>query len=104
MAETDDVTVPVLIAITALPGACFWRQNAGVFLTLDGKRHVKVSAYGIGDIMGGYRGRGVAIETKTRTGKLLATQIRFRDAWVKTGNVYIVARSPREAMEQLAVL
>lgn len=104
MAETADVTIPVLIAVSALSGAVFWRQNTGVFLTLDGKRHVKVSAYGVADILGGYRSRGVAIETKTRTGKLRTTQIRFRDAWTKTGNVYIIARSPEEALEQLAFL
>jgi len=102
--ETADVTVPVLVAVSALPGAMFWRQNTGTFLTLDGKRHVKVSANGIGDIMGGYRGRGVAIETKTLTGKLRITQVRFRNAWVATGNVYIVARSVDDALAALAAL
>ena len=104
VAETADITVPVLIAVSALQGAMFWRQSAGVFLTLDGKRHVKAAANGIGDIMGGYKSRGIAIETKTRTGRLRITQKRFRSAWEKTGNIYIVARSPEHALEVLAKL
>jgi len=104
MSEREDVTNPVLVAVTALPGACFWRQNSGVFLTLDGRRRVKASASGIADIMGGYRSRGVAIETKTRTGRLEKSQLRFREAWEKSGNVYIVARCVDDALTALAAL
>ncbi len=104
MTETADITVPVLIAVSALPGAVFWRQNAGTFRTMDGRRVVKVSINGVGDIMGGYRGRGVALETKTLKGKLRQTQERFRAAWEKSGNVYIVARSPEEALAALEAI
>lgn len=104
MTETADVTVPVLCAVTALPGAVFWRQNTGVFKTMDGRRTVKVSAVGVGDIMGAFRGWPVAIETKSETGRLRATQGRFRDAWERAGGIYIIARSPEEAVSALEAL
>lgn len=104
MAETEDVTVPVLVALTALPGGMFYRQNTGTFRTMDGKRIVKVSANGIADIMGCYRGRGVAVETKTQDGRLRRSQILFRAAWERGGGAYIVARSPDEAVAKVTGL
>lgn len=104
MNEREDVTNPVLVAITALPGACFWRANAGIFLTLDGKRHIRSNANGVADIIGGYRGRGVAIETKTKTGRLRVSQQNFRTAWERAGCIYIVARCPDDALAILASL
>jgi hypothetical protein len=101
VAETEDVTQPVLIAVTALPGAMFWRQNTGTFRTMDGLRVVKASVNGVGDIMGAYFGRAVAIETKTLTGPLRKTQVRFRAKWEKAGGLYIVARSSEDALTAL---
>jgi hypothetical protein len=94
----------ILVAVSALPGAMFWRQNTGLFRTLDGKRVVKVAPKGIGDLMGGYWGRAVAIEVKTLTGSLRLSQTRFRDAWERAGNIYIVARTPQQAVESLSAL
>jgi len=104
MTETADVTVPALVALTALPGAMFWRQNTGTFRTMDGKRVVKVSADGIADIMGCYCGKAVAVETKTESGSLLPSQKRFRKAWLRSGGVYIIALSAQSAVEQVTAL
>lgn len=105
MAETQDVTLPVLVAVTALPGAMFWRQNCGKFLTPDGKRVVQATSIdGIADIMGHYWGRATAIETKTKRGKLRDTQKKFRDQFTRDGGIYIVARSPDEAISALKSL
>jgi hypothetical protein len=94
----------ILVAVSALPGALFYRQNTGTFRTMDGKRVVKVAPPGIGDIMGGFCRIAVAIEVKTLTGRLRISQKRFRAAWEKAGNVYIVARSPQQAVEALRAL
>ena len=91
----------ILVAISAVPGALFYRQNTGTYRTMDGKRVVKVAPNGIGDIMGGFRGLAVAIEVKTRTGRLELSQKRFRAAWERAGNIYIVARTPQQAVEAL---
>lgn len=102
--ETADVTNPCLVALTALPGGMFWRQNSGTFRTLDGRRFVKASAVGVADIMGCYRGRAVAVETKTRTGRLSTSQNRFRAAWEASGGAYIVARSVEDAVAAVLAL
>jgi hypothetical protein len=103
--ETETpITREVLVAVSALPGGIWWRQNTGTFRTMDGKRVVKVAPTGIADIMGGFRSLAVAIETKTAAGRLRLSQKRFRAAWEKAGNIYIVARSAREAVEALNAL
>ena len=105
MTETYDVTIPVLVAISQLPGACFWRQNCGLFLTLDGKRHVHATSQdGLGDIMGAYFGRPVCVETKPRRGKQRKSQVIFQKNWERAGGVYIIARSPEEAVGALLAL
>lgn len=105
MNETIDVTVPVLIAVTSLRGAIFWRQNCGTFRTMDGRRVVRAtSVSGAADIMGAYRSRPVAIETKTAIGTLEATQKRFRTNWERAGGIYIVARSPEDALTALEAI
>lgn len=91
----------VLVAVSALPGGMFWRQNAGTFLTLDGRRKVKVSVNGVGDIMGVYRGRAVAIETKSLEGEQRETQERFQRAFERAGGLYVIARSAAEALSAL---
>src|ERR1039458_2032481 len=101
MAEIETVTHPVLIAVTALPGAMFWRENSGLFLTLDGRRHVRAGVDGIGDVMGVFNGRAVAIETKTQTGRFEASQKHFRDKFTRSGGLYIVARCPEDAINGL---
>lgn len=105
MNETVDVTQPVLVAITALPGAIFWRQNCGTFRTMDGRRVVSATSIdGIADIMGAYRARGVAIETKSKTGPMRKTQKTFRENWERAGGLYFVARSPEEALAALETI
>jgi hypothetical protein len=104
MAETDEITTPVLIAITAFPGCMAWRQNTGTYRTMDGKRVVKVSANGVADIMGVYWGKAIAVETKTANGTLRVSQKRFRNAFEAAGGVYIVARSPEEAIAKLGLI
>ena len=102
MAETQDVTLPVLAAISKRPGAMFWRQNSGMFLTLDGKRHVRATSIdGVADIGGRYFRIAVQIETKTLSGKQSEKQKNFKARWEHGGGVYIIARSPESAVSQL---
>ena len=102
MTETYDITIPTLIEVTSLAGGVFWRQNCGRFRTMDGRRVVNATSIdGLGDIMGAFRGRPVAIETKTKTGPFRKSQKTFREAFEKAGGIYIVARSPADAMTAL---
>jgi hypothetical protein len=100
--QENEILPAVLIAVTALPGGMFWRQNSGVFRTLDGRRVVRASAVGVADILGCYRGHAVAIETKTLAGEQRRSQHRFQRKWQIAGGIYIVARSVNDALRGLA--
>ena len=105
MTETYDITLPVLVAVSQLPNACFYRVNCGAFRTMDVKRVVQsVSVEGVADIMGTYRGFSIALETKTRTGKQLKTQRIFQKNHERAGGIYIIARSEDEAVCALLAL
>lgn len=102
MTETYDITIPTLVAVSALPGGIFWRQNCGKFRSMDGRRVVSATSIaGVADVMGAYKTRPIAIETKTATGTMRKTQKDFRTQWEKAGGVYIVARSPEQAVAEL---
>lgn len=105
MSETHDITQPVLVAVSRFPNAKFWRQNCGHFRSMDGKRVVQATSVdGIADIMGLYRGRAIAIETKTKTGKQLNSQKLFQKNFESAGGKYIIARCVDDAVSALASL
>jgi hypothetical protein len=90
----------VLLAVCNLPGSLMYRNNTGKLRDARG-RWVTFGLIGSGDIMGTYHGRAVAIECKTPRGALRQSQRRFRDAWEAAGGVYILARSPADALSAL---
>ena len=103
MSETP-ITQDVLVAITALPGAMFYRQNSGLFFTVTGRR-VRAAVPGAPDITGCYRGRAVAIETKrAKGGEQRKTQKNFQAVWEKAGGIYVIVRSAIEALAALAAV
>ncbi|HXG69941.1 MAG TPA: VRR-NUC domain-containing protein [Gemmatimonadaceae bacterium] len=94
----------ILLAIhdaVALTGkALLWRNNTG--LARFGGARVRFGL-GIGgaDLVGVLIGPGkfIAIEVKTPSGRMTTEQRCWRDAVVKAGGVYILARSVEEAVE-----
>lgn len=105
MAETA-VMRDILVALCALPGGLFWRQNVGVFRQMRGSGVVRVGIPGQADIAGIYRGRHVEVEVKTddrRSGQTLE-QKRWQAAVRRVGGIYVVARSPSDALSALADL
>lgn len=80
----------------------FWRQNAGRIQTAAG-HWIDLGPEGIADIVGFIPtpagARVVFVETKTRRGKQRESQERFQAAVERAGGIYVLARSPREAVE-----
>lgn len=73
-----------------------WRQNSGLFLSLDGKRKIRAGVNGCGDLSGILNdGRRLEVEIKTfRPGSEQFAQQRAFEAMIaRFGGVYIVARS-----------
>ena len=78
--------------------ACWWRNNIGIAVMLNGAR-VK---YGIGnpggaDLIGLYAGRFVAVEVKTLTGHMSKEQRQFEQLVERKGGLYAVCRSADDA-------
>jgi hypothetical protein len=76
--------------------AFVWRNNnVGVYdpRTEGFRRLPKYSMRGVSDIIGLWNGRGLAIECKSKTGKLSAYQEAFLNRFKQAGGITIVARS-----------
>lgn len=85
------------------PAGCWWRNNTGV---ADQRGHVV--RYGLGngsaDLIGLFRGRFVAVEIKTPTGRQSEDQRRWQSLVESKQGVYVIVRSEDEARELLAEL
>ena len=82
----------------------FWKaQNVGIYDPRKGtfRRPGKYHKAGVADILGIIRGRFVAIEVKTKTGRLSKSQAKFLDEVRLNGGIAFVARSVEECDEQL---
>jgi 5-methylcytosine-specific restriction endonuclease McrA len=90
----------IMVSITHIDGAMFWRNNTGSVPTPHGTM-ISFGLIGSPDIIGVYRGKAVGIEVKTQTGRLNENQKNFRKRWELSGGVYIIARSPEDALAGL---
>ncbi|MCG6111537.1 MAG: VRR-NUC domain-containing protein [Paracoccus sp.] len=100
--KETDIHNAVLVALSQRfhPHGVFWRQNAGKVKTATGA-FVSLGPPGISDIVGLLDGRAVFIEVKTDSGQQRTAQAAFQKAIEKAGGLYIIARSPEEAIDQL---
>lgn len=81
-----------------------WRRTVGVFLSLDGKRRVRVGVPGEGDLGGilSPNGRAFWVEMKSRTGEQRKAQEAFERMVRARGGIYLVSRSLEESLEKLS--
>lgn len=103
------------------PLGMFWRNNTGLawvgeqmrvgvgqmvrveqgMVILRQARPLKAGVPGSPDVLGAHGGRAIGIEMKTATGQQREAQAKFERAWTKAGGLYVLARSPEEAIEGL---
>lgn len=91
------IQAEILLAIGRMPGALFWRNQTGALPSRTG-RVVRFGLLGSPDIIGCVRGRFVGIEVKTATGKQREAQVNFQRAFERSGGLYVIARSPADAL------
>ena len=109
MAEFDkepseaDIQSKILISVTAIPGALFWRNNTGKIPTKHGAL-IRFGCLGSPDIIGIYKGRFVGLEVKTSKGRQSPPQRHFQAACEKAGGTYAIVRSPADALAVLATI
>lgn len=108
--STEPTEAQILKAIMALlkyhpKVAKVWRQNSGTFQMQygDKTRYVRANtAKGMADIMGILKdGRTLAVEVKSRTGKVHAHQVDFLNTIHHAGGVSFVARSVDDVQHYL---
>lgn len=92
----------IRLALGRVPGLVLWRNNCG----FDADRKVR---YGVGspggaDLIGLYRGRFLAVEIKTPTGRQSNEQRTFQALVEAKGGVYAILRSVDEALAWVGTL
>ncbi len=97
-----DIQAEILIAITALPGAFFWRSNTGAMRSANGAT-IRFNRPGTPDILGVWRGVPYGIEVKTATGRQSPEQRKWQSMWERAGGVYTVARSVDDALRAMGL-
>ena len=73
-----------------------WRNNSvGLFDPIRGivRKPNKYQLLGVSDILGSYKGKPLAIEVKSATGKLSENQVKFLDKAISEGWIAFTARS-----------
>ena len=90
----------IRLALGRIPDLVLWRNNCG----FDAERKVR---YGVGnpggaDLIGVYRGRFVAVEVKTPTGRQSDEQRTFQQLVERKGGIYVVLRSVEDAERWIA--
>ena len=75
----------------------FW-QNDSVGIK-GRKRETSYRPNGVPDILGVVSGQFVGIEVKTPKGKISVSQEVFRERFIKSGGIYILARSVFDVLE-----
>ena len=81
------------------PEALWWINKTGTAWTKDGSRPVTYGLKGSSDILGCLSGLMICVEVKTADGRQEESQVRFEAAIRKAGGVYLISRSPTEAIE-----
>lgn len=107
-----------LIALTGEPESFFYRSNTGQawqgrrvevpvgqmvrmkpgMVILEDGRPVRFGVNGLGDVNGAQMGVPVSVEFKTTIGRQSDQQANFARAWRNAGGVYVLARSPEDAV------
>jgi hypothetical protein len=88
----------ILARLQQLPGAMFWRVNVGAAIDRTGRR-IRFGEPGHSDLLGCARGRLVAIEVKSASGRLRDEQRVWGDRIAAAGGIYIIARCLEDALE-----
>lgn len=93
----------IRLALGAEPDVCLFRNNIGMAWMRNG-HPVKFGVGGPGgaDLIGMFRGRFLAAEIKTDTGRQSPEQRQFQQLVERRGGIYVVWRSVDDALAWLA--
>jgi hypothetical protein len=89
----------IRLALGSDPELCLWRNNVGQSTDQHTRRTIR---FGVGnpggsDLIGVFRGRFLAVEIKTPTGRQRDDQKLFQQLVERKGGTYVILRSVDEA-------
>lgn len=87
----------IRLELGRIPGLCLFRNNCGVAEMRGYKVRFGVGNPGGADLIGLYRGRFLAVEIKTATGRQSEDQTRFQALVERCGGLYQILRSVEDA-------
>jgi hypothetical protein len=87
----------IRLALGNVDGLCLWRNNIGTAEIRGYRVRFGVGSPGGADLIGLYRGRFVAVEIKTPTGRQSPDQRTFQALVESKGGTYTILRSVEEA-------
>jgi hypothetical protein len=88
--KAENAITRTVRAWLTMHGALVVRVQAGVIRS--GDHFVHGAQAGTADLIGCMRGWPIAVEVKTPTGRMQASQVQFAERWRATGGIYLVAR------------
>jgi hypothetical protein len=105
----SQIQTAVRLVLCANTDFVLWRNNIGVATYRDDDGIVSRVEYGIGnpggaDLIGSWRGRFAAIETKTARGRQSDAQRVFESVVKAKGGIYEIVRSEKQARDLLTRL
>lgn len=90
--EIQKTIIDYLSVMEKMGGLYFVRVGSGAIHTAEG-RYFKSGKAGAPDIIVLYKGKYVALEVKTESGKLSSDQLKTKEMIIKCGGDYQVVRS-----------
>lgn len=81
----------------------FWRNNTGAqkITSYSGNRYIRFGMRGSADIIGLVKGRFIAIEVKSPSGRQSINQSEFQRNIEKFGGIYILARTIDDVLDAI---
>lgn len=101
MSETSRQNDTLIELQRAFPDAVFDRRNVGKARDPRTGRVIRFGMPGQADVWGIIDGLHAEVEMKTDVGKQSKAQKNWQRAVERSGGIYIVARSPEDAIAQL---
>ena len=99
MTTEKTIKKQILVRLSEL-GVFAWNNPVGLATPLKAQRPIQFGLPGTADILGIMPdGRGIGVETKSRTGRQRNTQKKWQRRWERNKGLYIIARSV-EQLEQ----
>jgi hypothetical protein len=102
--KESEIQDRIRLALGAVLDLVLFRNNSGVAKIGDRMVRFGVGGKGGADLIGIYRGRFVAVEIKSATGRQSPEQKRFEQLVERKGGVYVVLRSVEDAQQWIGSL